>query len=574
MRSVGTIGHAGRAPRLLVGGWLGAAALVVPTSLWSHTVVPAASNLVEGVTRVASARSVGDSLETAPNHLSKGLMAVRALELPSPVEPAERAGARVLSRANPGLPPAALPGQDDEEARRQVSLPRDDGAAEPSEPEQVPEEPRDPEQIASIGRETWVYANADAKSEKLGYLRFGTRIQRRATAQRGQGCAGGWFGVSPDGYVCNNGRSATTDLGHPLLSILNESAHRAQPLPYAYVRPRGAPVPLHARLADTGDSVGRSGTLVRSRSGFEGLRTLQSARPWAIGALKAFGFPRAETVTPSRVAKARAGFSLLGLYEQDKKLYGLTPDLDFIELDLVRPAEPSAFRGIALEDGTTLPVAFSMDRGAFLYEGDPVRGTLRPVRKVDYREAIPVTGVEVQAAGMRLLRTQSGQYLAGTQLRVISPRPSLPDFAESGRVWVDVSVSEQSLVAYDGTRPAYVTLVSTGREGLADAEGSTPTKRGTFPIWAKHVTATMSGDDDQEPYEMRDVPWVQYFSGGYALHAAYWHDGFGAPRSHGCVNLSPVDARWLFHFTTPGVPMKWHGVMVRPTEASLVEVRE
>ncbi|MGC4065470.1 MAG: L,D-transpeptidase [Polyangiaceae bacterium] len=80
-----------------------------------------------------------------------------------------------------------------------------------------------------------------------------------------------------------------------------------------------------------------------------------------------------------------------------------------------------------------------------------------------------------------------------------------------------------------------------------------------FRIVSKHLTATMAGEDEDHAYEMREVPWVQYFSEGYALHAAYWHDGFGKPRSHGCVNLSPRDARFLFHFTNPGVPLGWHG---------------
>ncbi|HEX7672087.1 MAG TPA: L,D-transpeptidase, partial [Polyangiaceae bacterium] len=61
--------------------------------------------------------------------------------------------------------------------------------------------------------------------------------------------------------------------------------------------------------------------------------------------------------------------------------------------------------------------------------------------------------------------------------------------------------------------------------------------------------------------DLRDVPYVQYFKEGYALHAAYWHDAFGTPRSHGCVNLSPLDARWLFSWTEPSVPSAWHGAM-------------
>jgi lipoprotein-anchoring transpeptidase ErfK/SrfK len=52
-----------------------------------------------------------------------------------------------------------------------------------------------------------------------------------------------------------------------------------------------------------------------------------------------------------------------------------------------------------------------------------------------------------------------------------------------------------------------------------------------------------------------------YFNEGYALHAAYWHDSFGKPRSHGCINLSPEDARWVFEWSEPQVPEAWHGAL-------------
>ena len=55
-----------------------------------------------------------------------------------------------------------------------------------------------------------------------------------------------------------------------------------------------------------------------------------------------------------------------------------------------------------------------------------------------------------------------------------------------------------------------------------------------------------------------DVPWTQNFSGPHALHGAYWHDAFGRARSHGCVNLSPIDARRVFFWSTPQVPEHWH----------------
>jgi len=58
-------------------------------------------------------------------------------------------------------------------------------------------------------------------------------------------------------------------------------------------------------------------------------------------------------------------------------------------------------------------------------------------------------------------------------------------------------------------------------------------------------------------YFLEDVPWTMYFNRDFALHAAYWHDGFGFQHSHGCVNLSPQDARWLFEWTAPTDQTGW-----------------
>jgi lipoprotein-anchoring transpeptidase ErfK/SrfK len=90
-------------------------------------------------------------------------------------------------------------------------------------------------------------------------------------------------------------------------------------------------------------------------------------------------------------------------------------------------------------------------------------------------------------------------------------------------------------------------------------------------------SATREEDDDkpgESPFELRDVPYVQYFEGGYALHAAYWHDAFGTARSHGCINLSPIDARRVFLFTEPAVPDGWHGVSIPVGQGTLVVVHK
>ena len=111
----------------------------------------------------------------------------------------------------------------------------------------------------------------------------------------------------------------------------------------------------------------------------------------------------------------------------------------------------------------------------------------------------------------------------------------------------------ETLTAYEGDRPVFVTLISSGRAGFETPPGS-------YRIQSKHVTATM--DDTTNPdgaYSIEDVPWTMYFREGLALHAAFWHERYGEARSHGCINLSPADAHYLFDWTLPEVPDAWHG---------------
>jgi hypothetical protein len=75
----------------------------------------------------------------------------------------------------------------------------------------------------------------------------------------------------------------------------------------------------------------------------------------------------------------------------------------------------------------------------------------------------------------------------------------------------------------------------------------------------------MDGDVATDgPYSIEDVPWIMYFNGSIALHGAFWHSNFGSTKSHGCVNLAPVDARAMFGWTDPPLPDGWHGVMSTP----------
>jgi lipoprotein-anchoring transpeptidase ErfK/SrfK len=105
-----------------------------------------------------------------------------------------------------------------------------------------------------------------------------------------------------------------------------------------------------------------------------------------------------------------------------------------------------------------------------------------------------------------------------------------------------VNLFEQTLAAYVGDRMVYATLVSSGLPGW-----NTPP--GLFQVWQKVKAGKMSGAENRPDYYfLEDVPWSLYFNQDVALHGAYWHNSFGYKHSHGCVNLAPLDAKWLFEW--------------------------
>lgn len=136
-------------------------------------------------------------------------------------------------------------------------------------------------------------------------------------------------------------------------------------------------------------------------------------------------------------------------------------------------------------------------------------------------------------------------------------------------LWIDVELGQQTLAIHRGELPIFVTLVSTGA-------GGSGTPRGLFRVYEKLAVWTMrSGPNAEDPYYVEGVPWIQYFHRRYAFHTAYWHDDFGKRRSHGCVNLSPSDAAYLFSLTGPVVPAGWNSLYEHPGHpGTLVRVRK
>ncbi len=234
----------------------------------------------------------------------------------------------------------------------------------------------------------------------------------------------------------------------------------------------------------------------------------------------------------------------------------------WIERGSVRFVDGSAFKGVKLTSGEPLDLAWVSPRPAKVHE----RPQGRVVKRLD-RHAL----VHIEATKGAWAKLAGGGWIKTAELaraELIEP----PEGVRPTDRWIDIDVKRQVLVAYEGTTPMFATLVSTGRN---TKQLETPI--GTFQIWVKLAYSDMDDierTDIAKNYSIQDVPWVQFFKGSYGFHAAFWHDDFGRRRSHGCINLSPVDARYLFHFTQPILPPGWNAILPMPEDRpTTVQVR-
>lgn len=137
------------------------------------------------------------------------------------------------------------------------------------------------------------------------------------------------------------------------------------------------------------------------------------------------------------------------------------------------------------------------------------------------------------------------EWIPGRAVAVVTPKTSAPDGVTDGR-WVDVDLAEQSLSVYENNKLIYATVMASGAEPLY-------TRPGLFQVYEKKESETMNGERNTPNfYHLENVPWTMYFDKARALHGAYWRARLGFPQSHGCVNLYPGDAHWIFNWAKVG----------------------
>ncbi|MCB9593647.1 MAG: L,D-transpeptidase [Sandaracinaceae bacterium] len=359
---------------------------------------------------------------------------------------------------------------------------------------------------------TTVRAGPTTASARRGTIQLGTRAPFLARV-RGDGCPGGeWIQVGANAFVC-------------------ETLVRFSPAP-----PNGDQLP---RL-EPGQLTPRMHAFVATDGTWAYARPQDYFRDiWVESLGRGFGVAIVERRDVGGTEMARTMNNL------------------WIPVSQLRWARPSDFQGVELDDDNPLTGIAWVARNQA-----PVH--VRPGGRVVDR-APRLSLVHVLEEQGPYLRIGEDRWIRASH--VARPREAtVPEEVTEGARWIDVDTQRQITTAYVGDHPVWATAVSTGRP-------RTPTPPGVHRIWVKLAEDDMDDlerEDVVENYAIQAVPWVQYFEGSNGFHAAFWHDQFGHARSHGCVNLAPRDARWLFEFTQPNLPPGWDAVLPHDRAAGTV----
>ncbi len=509
--------------------------------------------------------------------------------------------------AKPEAPPSAEP------AVAQAPKPKRSGPAEGA-------------RMYSKARFAWIYPSPVRSRAWIGYVTLGHSVALKGGSLEkarivGAGGCDAWYAVEPIGFMCE-GSTGTTNPNDPEIVALAEDAPDIEsPWPYQYAESIGAPrykaIPAPAEQRST------EFYLEGYRSDFE--KAKQAKTNQEIAAINkdlvgvdlspaGNGAPELLNVGPlvreerkwihrgSTVAYTRQ-------FDVDGRTFLLAADHAIIPKDRVRPFPRSDFRGIELNDQIKLPIAFfrrkerpkykRSESGDFeltgqhwparawvMLTGNEIKIPAKPEPESDSkknqndqnaRQPTEITFYETAEPGIYASASDATVVRAATEAPFMRGGNSteLDEKSKRPQTWIEVSVLGGYLIAYEGLKPIYTTLISPGRGGVPvpgkDPLSTASTPVGRFRIDGKFRTSTMVSSTDENLVHT-EVQYIQNFSGPHALHGAYWHASWGDPKSGGCVNLAPTDAKWLFEWSEPKVPPGWHGLRATKIFGNSTEV--
>ena len=434
--------------------------------------------------------------------------------------------------------------------------------------------PKDPTKVSSEER---------ANAVRLGYLRRGAVVGVKPKVIKKGNCPEGWYEIATGGFVC--GKYVTTDLKSKELETAPHAPFTDRPLPYDYGLNLTNGTPLYRRrpLKKERNNLEKGLAVGKTKRDDKGEIIKQdpmpspdgSATPWYLQDHK--GERPKVTIEDIRtneqgglvVVRMVRGFYLSldqELSTASGKFWRNTAGFLAPSDHLLVHKATTEFEGVDFtKEGEKrhLPLGWITSpkaRHYFITEEDEKNGHARRGDPIDRFTIVQLTGKKKVVEDRNYYETEEGWYLRDIDGTVARTGPPPKGTGEKEK-WIDVNLSAQSLIAYEGDKPVYATIVSSGRHNDEDKSKDHRTVQGDFRIREKHIAATMEDDGASDgPYSIQDVPWIMYFEGSYALHGAFWHSKFGHEKSHGCVNMTPFDAKHVFAWAGPNLPTGWHGV--------------
>ena len=370
-------------------------------------------------------------------------------------------------------------------------------------------------------RSRMVYVEPNADSDQRGRIPSGESFHVYAELD-GRGCKRAWAQVGVAAWICLDKTRASEDTPLTLPSLEDAAI-----VPFTYGRHRD-----------------------HDKAQTPAIPVYGSTQAWREGEAAVEEWPAYGSYAFTRVRR-REGHQLL-----------TTLDRKLVVGDDFELFEPSEFAGLTLAEAPALEGdqvhAWAVRWKSLVHaEPDPASESIARIR---YHDPLLVAGevVEVEAEDEAdrewIAVVAQGSTPAGwiriDNIRRYLPVPP-PEPVLAGQVTIDVDLDEQVLSVWLEDEAVFATLISSGKQN-----DRTPT--GLYRVTTKRAHGKMSSrEGSSRPYFVEAVPWILYFEGRYAFHTAYWHDMFGHRMSHGCVNLSPRDAKHVFELSTPALAPGW-----------------
>jgi hypothetical protein len=401
---------------------------------------------------------------------------------------------------------------------------------------------------------------------------------------RGAGCPSAFYAVEPAGYVCLD-QTATLDPNHGRVRILSDALPASKLLPFRYALSNGAPayrrLPSPAEWRERERDLGAPGSFGTLPFGSRGHGLLAETGPiLADSPVPSFLTRPNAAVTGAALVKKMvplgSSVAYSRAFEHEGRVWLLSSEGLIVPADRVRPYRTSRFSGHKLDGSVGLPLAWARVDSARAYVLDADGRPVETERSWPKHSLVPLADKvgSVERDRVRYLATREhgpdGRALwIREQDARVARRQEPPEAAKPDKRWLAASITQGTLVAYEGRTPVFATLVAPGAGGVpkpgADLVKMSTTPVGTFRITYKVRATTMSPEEgDPQEFWLAEVPYTQYFSMPFALHTSYWHESFGEWMSAGCLNVSPEDGRWLFDWTLPEVPAEWNGAASSP----------